>query len=426
MFPGYVLTARHCVPSDVRSLYVVLGEYDVSQDDGHERMANVSRIIRHPDYDVSLLRLECQPGYNRFIQPIDLARSVPAAGESLQTSGWGSTVSGPVSTMSDVLQKLSLPLSDDRYCDHLDMEFHELCIGSESDHYKNVCHGDSGSPVTYEDRNGDVTQVAVITRGERGCPPTAHYAITVSVRFLRYWIGDNANTDVDSCDPTTTAPPTTTPPPTTTTEEPANNNGGGGGGGIWCFPKNAHVQLENNETISVASLTHGDRILAMSSSGAPVYSEFISFLHMDSTQVATFLAIHTDTHTVQISQKHLLYIQDKTNSKGFYDFAKNIKVGQYVLTAAIEGGFVASRVNGVESFVNAGVYAPLTAEGTVVVDGVVASCYAEVKSHNLAHMAIWPYRMWKQYVDSASYTTQEMPTYVKFLQTFVLPSVGSN
>ena len=322
-------------------------------------------------------------------------------GNPVIVAGWGWTTPG-TSSLSNIMQKADIPVVDNAACTAAGLfaGSHEFCAGFPNN-YTNVCHGDSGGPVIKE-LNNQLYLLGIVLRGENRCPASARYAIFLKASYIRTWITRNSGSIVSNCTPI-----------------PSVHS-------IGCFPADGRVTLETGNSIQVSALHPGDRILAMSSSGAPVYSEFLSFLHIDSTQVATFLAIRTDTHTLQVSQKHLLYIQDKTNTKGFYDYARNVKVGQYVLTAAIEGGFVSSRVNSVETFVETGVYAPLTAEGTVVVDGVVASCYAEVPSHNLAHMAIWPYRMWKQYVDSATYTTQNMPTYVRFLQTLVLPSAGSN
>jgi len=44
----------------------------------------------------------------------------------------------------------------------------------------------------------------------------------------------------------------------------------------------------------------------------------------------------------------------------------------------------------VEETIEKGVYAPLTEEGTVVVDGIMASCYSNYNSHQFAH-AVHPY-----------------------------------
>jgi len=40
----------------------------------------------------------------------------------------------------------------------------------------------------------------------------------------------------------------------------------------------------------------------------------------------------------------------------------------------------------------AGVYAPITERGTIVVDDVIVSCYAQFSSHSAAHLAMAPLR----------------------------------
>ncbi|XP_076455675.1 sonic hedgehog protein-like [Babylonia areolata] len=65
-------------------------------------------------------------------------------------------------------------------------------------------------------------------------------------------------------------------------------------------------------------------------------------------------------------------------------------------TAAGGAAVTLSRVTHVQAGVRTGVYAPLTATGTIVVDGAVASCYAVINNPGLAHAVLAPLRGWHQ------------------------------
>ena len=41
-----------------------------------------------------------------------------------------------------------------------------------------------------------------------------------------------------------------------------------------------------------------------------------------------------------------------------------------------------------------GVYSPLTSQGNIIVDGVLASCYSDFDSHAIQHVAWAPFRWW--------------------------------
>ena len=51
-------------------------------------------------------------------------------------------------------------------------------------------------------------------------------------------------------------------------------------------------------------------------------------------------------------------------------------------------------VIGIRRSLEIGVYAPLTRHGTLIVNGFLASCYADVDSHRLAHLAMTPLLLW--------------------------------
>ncbi|CAN7995559.1 unnamed protein product, partial [Ixodes hexagonus] len=58
------------------------------------------------------------------------------------------------------------------------------------------------------------------------------------------------------------------------------------------------------------------------------------------------------------------------------------------------------RIRDITARFASGVYAPLTREGTVLVNGVAASCYAAVEDQALAHWAFFPVRLWENVKDS--------------------------
>lgn len=58
------------------------------------------------------------------------------------------------------------------------------------------------------------------------------------------------------------------------------------------------------------------------------------------------------------------------------------------LRVMLEGRMMASVVIEVKMEVKQGYYAPLTDAGTLMVNGVLASCYANVHSHDLAHWSM--------------------------------------
>ena len=90
---------------------------------------------------------------------------------------------------------------------------------------------------------------------------------------------------------------------------------------------------------------------------------------------------------------HLIYASSAAPQHWQPVFAGHLQTGSYVIVNN-SGSVGHARVVRVSwSRDSAGVYAPITARGTLVVDDVIVSCYAELSSHAAAHLSLAPLRL---------------------------------
>lgn len=114
------------------------------------------------------------------------------------------------------------------------------------------------------------------------------------------------------------------------------------------------------------------------------------FLDRDTNQVREFVKMVTDGGaTITATPAHLILVWAK--QKTDYVFADTIQEGDFVLVN-VNGTLRPQKVINVSATLGKGVFAPLTKEGTVVVDSVAASCYALIDSQLLAHLSFVPWR----------------------------------
>lgn len=148
---------------------------------------------------------------------------------------------------------------------------------------------------------------------------------------------------------------------------------------------------------SLSLLAPGDRVMALSGTGQVVFSQVILFLHRDQESWSTFLSLETeDGHRLALTPHHLVFLAPhcRSDSSEYQaQFASRAKAGDCVLIHAAEGPVRPSRIISVSVEESMGVYAPLTETGTLFVDGVLASSYALVEHHRLAHWAFLPLRL---------------------------------
>lgn len=180
-----------------------------------------------------------------------------------------------------------------------------------------------------------------------------------------------------------------------------------------CFPGEALVTLASGGQRSISDLRPGERVLASAGSdgsGELVYSEVLLFLDRDPAAWTLFYTLHTEAGArLSLTAAHLIFVSEGNCSEGALPahgalrtvYASDAQPGQCVLVSEEKGGQGRlSRITRVSVRESRGAFAPLTQQGTLVVDGVVASCYAVVDQHSLAHWAFSPLRLMHSWTGS--------------------------
>lgn len=174
-----------------------------------------------------------------------------------------------------------------------------------------------------------------------------------------------------------------------------------------CFPGDAEVQILGKESpIAIGSLNIGDFVVAESEPGrAVVYDQVVGFIHRDPDAKGEYLNVQHESGHLLISPKHLLFVDGHVSR--IQKFAEGLVPGDQLATAL----GTTSRVLSVRRERDGrGWYAPLTTSGTIVVDGVLASNYANVRAHHAAHAAFFPVRAYKMAATTLAATLGVAPS----------------
>ncbi|GAB1605673.1 sonic hedgehog protein-like [Argonauta hians] len=166
-----------------------------------------------------------------------------------------------------------------------------------------------------------------------------------------------------------------------------------------CFPSTGTVVIKSKGITTLDKLQVGDSVLSVDIDGKLTYSEVIAFLDTNKESTGYFHRIETENgHTIRLTGKHLIYSSFTNRTKfDFNDndseyeamYADSVQIGDYVMTTDGTSRLHASRVKNIAAISEKGVVAPLTRSGTIIVDGVVVSCYAFINSDYIAHASFF-------------------------------------
>ena len=159
-----------------------------------------------------------------------------------------------------------------------------------------------------------------------------------------------------------------------------------------CFAGGSLVETQHKGAIDISLLEKGDYLKSYDPQANKwIYSRFIAYLHQDSHIMAEYVSIRTSLNkTLLISPLHLMATQTSGGGGGGGDqiqflFAKDLRINDMLVTEAGN-----ARIVELTNVYERGAYAPLTESGTLLVDSVLASCYANTNWHAGAHLLFQP------------------------------------
>jgi hedgehog protein len=181
------------------------------------------------------------------------------------------------------------------------------------------------------------------------------------------------------------------------------------------------------------------------------------FLDRNTTETREFFELQTASgSSITLTPSHLLYtVQPESLSpdeqflfspnnyilanqtgklfldKAVISFAKNVQIGDWVLVKRDSSlnrletsndltleedptNYDIERIVEMGVRVETGVYAPLTSTGNLIVDGVLASCYAVIDDQDLAHYAFLPVRLSHNFVQGISHLWRKFSGFISF------------
>ena len=154
----------------------------------------------------------------------------------------------------------------------------------------------------------------------------------------------------------------------------------------YCFSGDSTVEVLNIGTVAMKDLSIGDAVKV----NGGEFSEVYSFGHSDKDVTTSFLSIDAGfENPLTITHDHMVFVDNKAMP------ASSVAVGDRL---SVDGGV--ATVLRIKNITATGVFAPITKDGTIVVDSVVASCYVSLQGgshlviagvntinmHSLAHI----------------------------------------
>jgi hypothetical protein len=190
-----------------------------------------------------------------------------------------------------------------------------------------------------------------------------------------------------------------------------------------CFPGRSLVITENGLKKSLSNVTIGERVLVVNKENKLVYEPIYAFIHLKRNGLFDFLSINlqyndhlNSTTSFLVSANHLVFVANDKKVQTAA-FAGELHVNDRI-KYIYQNRIISAKIQSIHLIKEEGYYAPLTSSGTIVIDNVLASNYATVNNHDLAHSVMKIYRWWI-YLFGSLENNENVPWILRKLQTIV-------
>jgi len=164
-----------------------------------------------------------------------------------------------------------------------------------------------------------------------------------------------------------------------------------------CFWAGNEVQTLERGVVKISQLEIGEHVQSIGADGTIYFSEVL--LHMDSVNgFTTFIRVTTKSgKRLMLTPNHLIHIKGSSPK-----FASSLQIGEEVWV--IESSTVVPDIIiSTEQVFDKGANSPLTESGSIVVNDILASCYAAHNNHDAIHMFLAPLRIYLRAKKFAQY-----------------------
>ena len=188
---------------------------------------------------------------------------------------------------------------------------------------------------------------------------------------------------------------------------------------VVCFSNNTLVETLSNGFKRVSELNYGDMVKTVDTATGKVdYSKFIDYLHYDKSIKSEFITIETNNSYLEISELHLIQRKLEDNNHEFV-YARDLKLDDEIFVV-VNDQMTIEKITKLGRKQEIGAFAPLTESGTILVNNVLASCYANCQSHTLSHIALAPLRLWHKLFsyEISNEKSDFIHSYATFLRVF--------